>query len=124
VVYLLLQSAPIPETIELKYGVFAQQQNTQFNVKNLVVFFWGESPDNLKSQQISVSYFPDKSDKDIIRSLSERDGRVLADDQPLPKFNQPDPDFKGNKWMTTQADGGFTINTFATPMKFPASVLP
>jgi hypothetical protein len=68
-------------------------------MKNVVIFLWGDSPDNLKTQQLSTSYFPNKSDKDIIHSLSEHDGRVFADDQPLAKYNQVDPDFKGNKWM-------------------------
>jgi hypothetical protein len=48
---------------------------------------------------LSVSYFPDKEDETIIQSLSVRDGRVFADGEPLPKFNQPDLEFKGNKWF-------------------------
>ena len=44
---------------------------------------------------LAVSYFPDKSDKEIIKALTIRDGRVYADDQPMPKFGQADPDFKG-----------------------------
>jgi hypothetical protein len=26
--------------------------------------------------------------------------QMYADDQPLPKLGQPDPDFKANKWMS------------------------
>jgi hypothetical protein len=63
------------------------------------VFFWGDPPANLEQKPLSVSFFPDTSDKNTIRSLSEHDGRIFADDQPLPKFGEPDPDFRGNKWM-------------------------
>jgi len=58
--------------------------------------------ENLERKPLPVSYFPDKSDKELIHSLLERDGRVFADDEPLPKFDQPDPDFKGNKWIPSQ----------------------
>jgi hypothetical protein len=98
-VFLLLRSVPISETVQVQYYVFSQPPNSYFAIKNLVIFLWNDPPDSLKTQQLSVSYFPDSSDKDIIQSLSEHDGRVFADDQPLPKFNQVDPDFKGNKWM-------------------------
>lgn len=99
VVLLLLQSVPIPSTLQLQYHVYTQPQNSYVTIQNLVIFFWADPPDALKTQQLSVSYFPDKSDKDIIHALSEHDGRVFADDQPLPKFDQVDPDFKGNKWI-------------------------
>lgn len=101
IVLLLLSSAPIAQTLQLQYRVFSQPANSYSSVHNLVIFAWGEALENLKNQQLSASYFPDKSDKEIIHNLSQRDGRVFADGEPLPKFNQPDPDFKGNRWMTT-----------------------
>jgi hypothetical protein len=100
VVYLLLPAAPIPGTLQLQYHIFVQPPNSYGNFHNLVFFFWGDPADNLKQKQLSVSYFPDTSDKELIHSLSLKDGRVYADDQPLPKFGQPDPEFKGNKWST------------------------
>jgi hypothetical protein len=70
--------------------------------RDLVVFFWGDPPDNLKQKPLIASYFPDKSDDAAkIKSLSVRDGRVYADDQPLPNLNQPDPDFLGDKWINS-----------------------
>ncbi len=99
VVMLLLNSTPIQGTLQLQYYISVQPPYSYFNMHNLVFFFWGDPAENLKLQALSVSYFPDKADKEIIHSLSEHDGRVFADDQPLPKFFQPDPDFKGNKWM-------------------------
>ena len=104
VLFLLLQSVPIPETLQLQYHIYTQPQNSYGSVQNLVMFFWADPPDNLKAQQLSVSYFPDKSNKDIIHSLSQHDGRVFADDQPLPKLNQVDPEFKGNRWFTVEGD--------------------
>lgn len=99
VVVLLLDATPIPGTLQLQYHIYLQPPNSYFAIHNLVIFFWGQSKDALEAQQISVSYFPDKSDAGTIKSLSERDGRLFADDQPLPKFNQPDPDFKGDTWI-------------------------
>ena len=106
VVFLLLQSVPIPATLQLQWHVFAQPQDSYFSLQNLVIFFWADPPERLETQELNVAYFPDKSDKDLIHSLSEHDGRVFADDQPLPKFTSEDTDFKGNKWMTVEG-GGF-----------------
>jgi hypothetical protein len=100
VVLLLLTATPIPSTLQLQYHVFAQQPTTYTVVAhNLVIFFWGETATNLEGKQLSASYFADLGDKEIIHSLSEHDGRWFADDEPLPKYNQPDPDWKGNKWL-------------------------
>jgi hypothetical protein len=99
VVLFLLSNPPIKETLQLQYRVFAQPPNSFVTLHNLVVFFWGEPLSNLLNQQLSASYFPDKSDKELSGSLGERDGRVYADNEPLPYFNKPDPEFKGNKWM-------------------------
>jgi len=103
-VFLLLRSTPIPETLQLQFHIFTQPQNSYFRVAhNLVIFFWADPPDNLKQQQLSVAYFPDSGDKELIQSLEMHDGRVFADGEPLPKFNQPDPDFKGSKWIHLEA---------------------
>jgi hypothetical protein len=100
IVWLLLDKSPIQGTIQLQYYVSVQPPNTYFVVAhNLIVFFWGDPLENLKQKPLSVSYFPANSDSELIHSLSEHDGRVWADDQPLPKVGQVDPDFKGNKWM-------------------------
>jgi hypothetical protein len=47
---------------------------------------------------LSISLFPDTSDKALIKALTVQDGRVFADGEPLPKFNVPDPDYKGSKF--------------------------
>lgn len=102
-VLMLLRSVPIPNTLQLQFNIYTQPPNSYTTIKNLVIFFWKDPPEALKTQQLSAAYFPDEGDKDIIQALSEHDGRAFADDQPLPKFNQPDPDFKGNKWMPMAA---------------------
>jgi hypothetical protein len=99
VVLMLLPNSPIPGTLQLQYKIYVQPANSYFQVHNMIVFFWGDPPGNLKTESLVVSYFPDKSDKETIKTLSIRDGRTFADDEPLPKFGQPDPDWKGDKWF-------------------------
>jgi hypothetical protein len=103
VVFLLLNKAPIQGTLQVQFYISLEPPNSYFQLfHNLIIFFWGDPPDNLQQKPLSVSYFPDTSDNELIHSLSQHDGRVWADDQPLPKFNEPDPDFKGNKWIPLQ----------------------
>ena len=100
IVYMLLNSVPIQGTVQVQARIFTQPPTSYVVFANLVVFFWGEPVDNLKANQpLAVSYFADATDKDLIKALSVHDGRVYADDQPLLKFGQPDPDFKGDKWI-------------------------
>ena len=68
-------------------------------IHNLVIFNWGDPADNLKAHQLSASYFPDDSDKDVIKALSEREGRVYADGEPLFRLGETDAGFTGNKWV-------------------------
>jgi hypothetical protein len=103
IVFLLLDTTPIQGTLQLQQQVAVQPPGSYFNIHNLVVFFWGDPASGLETKPLSVSYFPDKSDTDIIHTLSDHDGRLFADDQPLPtKFDEPDPGFKGNKWMKVE----------------------
>jgi hypothetical protein len=99
VVLMLVPDAPIEGTLQLQYKIYMQPPTSYVHIHNLIVFFWGDPAENLKTDMLSVSFFPDKSDKETIKALTMRDGRVYADDQPLPKFGQPDPDWKGNKWF-------------------------
>ena len=86
VVLLLLDRTPIEGTLQLQQQVAVQPPGSYFNIHNLVVFYWGDPASGLETKPLSVSYFPDKSDTEIIHSLVEHDGRVFADDQPLPEF--------------------------------------
>ncbi len=88
VVLMLLPKTPIGGTMQLQWGVFAQPPTSYFSIHNLVIFYWGDPPEELKNNILSVSFFPDKSDKETINTLSVHDGRVYGDDQPLPNFLQ------------------------------------
>jgi hypothetical protein len=100
IVAFLLSSSPIRETLQLQYKVFAQPPDSYLTIHNLVIFSWGDPLSSLNDQELSASYFPDKSDTDLIHSLRVENGRIFADDEPLPLVNQPDPDFKGSKWVS------------------------
>jgi hypothetical protein len=98
-IYILLNQTPVPGTLQIEYHVFVQPPNTYFQVaQNLFVFIWPEPVQNLVGKQLTVSYFGDASDKDLIKTLTYHDGRWFADDQPLMNIGHPDADFKGNKW--------------------------
>ena len=99
---MLVPDTPIDGTLPTAMGSFLT--TTEFILSyshNLILFYWGETPDTLKANSLAVSFFPDKSDKDTAKTLTLRDGRVYADDMPLPKFGleSPDPDFTGSRWM-------------------------
>lgn len=98
-VFLLLAEAPIIETVQLQYFVWPQQPNTFRIFDNLVVFSWGDPAGGLTEHIFNVSYFPDLGHKDLIKALSEKDGRIYADNEPMPLFGEVDPGFTGNKWI-------------------------
>ncbi len=106
IVFLLLRSTPIQGTIQVQWGTAAEPHNSYLIVlHNLLVTFWGDPPGNLGQSAFNISYFPDTGDKETIKSLAVKDGRVYADGEPLPKIGQADPDFKGNKWMPAATQG-------------------
>jgi hypothetical protein len=97
-VYMLLPVAPMDGTMQMQYRIFLQPPGSYFHLHNLIIFRWDDAPESLKQDAITISLFPDTSDKDLIKALTVKDGRVFADGEPLPKFNAPDPDYKGSKW--------------------------
>jgi hypothetical protein len=102
-IYILLSSAPIQGTVQLQWHVFSEPRGSYFAlIHNLLIDVWGDPPQNLHEHAFEISYFPDSSDKDLIKTLTVKDGRVYADGEPLPKLGQVDTDFKGNKWMPAQ----------------------
>ncbi|MCU1320374.1 MAG: hypothetical protein JWM43_23 [Acidobacteriaceae bacterium] len=84
-VYMLLSNAPIDQTVELKYRFFVQPRNSYSHVQNILIFRWDDPAENLKLQPLEVTYFPDTDVKELVQALSFHDGRVFADDQPMPK---------------------------------------
>jgi hypothetical protein len=57
-VFVLLQSAPIYQTLELKWRVASQPRASYQIMNNLVVFHWGEPAENLKAFPLEVTYVP------------------------------------------------------------------
>jgi hypothetical protein len=100
VVLMLLPESPIDGTMEMQFRFAIQPPGSYSHIHNLLIYSWGEPPDNLKGGTLFVSMFPDKADTDKFTTLDFHDGRAFVDGQPLPKFGQPDPDFKG-AWPPT-----------------------
>ena len=84
VVFMLLTSAPIYQTIEVKWKVFSQPHGSYSVQNNVLIFFWGEPADNLKAYPLEVTYVPDPTSKaPAFRALSLKDNVVFADESKL-----------------------------------------
>lgn len=98
VLYVVLQSAPIPNTLELQFSQIPAPAGSFFAFHNIL---WAaiqkQSLESLLDKPVTISYFPDPDDTPHISSLSVKDGRVFADGEALYKFGSYDPDFKGSK---------------------------
>lgn len=94
-VYILLPSTPISNTLDLQYRISMQPRDSYFTIHNLLIFFWGDSVESLKQYPLIATYFPDRADKQLIKALSVVDGKVLADDKPAwPQFSDTPPGVK------------------------------
>jgi len=80
VVYTLLKSAPIYQTLQINARIYVQPKASYFLMDNLVTFDWGEGIDSLKSYVLEVSYVPNPTHKgNFYSALSVKDGRAYAD---------------------------------------------
>jgi gas vesicle protein len=80
-VFVLLKSAPIYQTLELKWRVASQPRSSYTFNNNAVIFFWGEPADNLKQNPLEVTYVPDPTVKvPPFKALSRKDNGVYADE--------------------------------------------
>ena len=88
IVFMLLKSSPIYQTLELKWRVASQPRNS-YNVRNNVVtFFWGESAENLRQNPLEVTYVPDPTSKNtVFTTLSVKGKSVFADETKLIDLN-------------------------------------
>ncbi len=89
-VYMLLKSAPISQTLEIKWRVFSQPRASYFQINNNAIFFvWGDPAETLKQNPLEVTYIPDPTaTAKPFTTLSVTNGHVYADgSQRLP----PDP---------------------------------
>ncbi len=87
-VYMLLDHAPIPQTLELQYHIYVQPKGSYLIGRNVVIFNWGQSLSSLEQHPLVVSYVPDPTIKEpLFRSLAAKNGRVYADGQQLPEIS-------------------------------------
>lgn len=98
IIYMLLSHIPVAETVQIQYHIFSQPRTSYVVMDNLVYFVWSDSVKDFLPKQLTVSYFPDKTRTQLLKSIREKDGRIYVDDEPFPKVG-PDPDYKGNKWF-------------------------
>jgi hypothetical protein len=80
-VFMLLKSAPIYQTIEVKWRVFSQPHGSYFITNNVLFFNWGDPAENLKQYPLEVTYVPDPTVKaPAFKALSVKDNAVFADE--------------------------------------------
>jgi hypothetical protein len=80
-VFMLLKSAPIYQTIEVKFHVFSQPHGSYWLSNNILIFSWGDPATNLKQHMLEVTYVPDPTSKaPAFKSLSVRGNAVFADE--------------------------------------------
>ncbi len=80
-VFMLLKSAPIYQTIEMKWRVFSQPRGSYWLTNNVLVFNWGDPADSLKQYPLEVTYVPDPTSKTpAFKALSVKNNVVFADD--------------------------------------------
>jgi hypothetical protein len=82
-IYIVLSSAPIPQTLDLQWHVYAQPKNSYFTYDNIVVFRWGQLLDSFRMQQLLVTYVADPKQKPVWSKLSLKANRVIAGNEPL-----------------------------------------
>jgi hypothetical protein len=89
-VFMLLKSAPIYQTIEVKWRVFSQPRASYIVTNNVLRFVWGDPADNLKQNPLEVTYVPDPTSISPVKALSVRGNSVFADEtkiMDLPMLN-------------------------------------
>jgi hypothetical protein len=119
--YVLLPEAVVGGTVQMQFNQIVAAPNSFFVFHNLIIAFLDKNAENILLQKpVSIGYFPDPEDLNLIRKLEVKDGRVFGDDEALPKFGQIDPDFKGSKWMRIST----TPSPTAAPTPTPAPSLP
>jgi hypothetical protein len=89
-VWMLLGSAPIYQTIEVKWRVFSQPRGAYATMNNVLFFSWGDSADSLKQYPLEITYVPDPTSKVVaFKSLSKRNGTLFADNTKIADLPPP-----------------------------------
>ena len=80
-VFMLLRSAPIFQTVEMKWHVASQPRSSYAITNNLLSFSWGDPAESLKQYPFEVTYVPDPTVKvPPFKSVVIRDNAVFVDD--------------------------------------------
>lgn len=81
IVFMLLKSTPINQTLEVKWRVFSQPRDSYgLLTNNLLVFNWGDPAENLKQYPLEITYVPDTTSKgSVFKALAVKDGAIFAD---------------------------------------------
>jgi hypothetical protein len=80
VVFMLLKSAPIFQTVQINYRIYVQPKSSYHTNGNVLIFFWGDPADSLKTYPLEVSYVPDPTyNGPTYSTLSAKEGHVFAD---------------------------------------------
>jgi hypothetical protein len=79
-VFMLLKSAPIYQTTEVKWRVASQPRSSYGITNNVLIFNWGDPAEALKQYPLEVTYVPDPTSKtNSIKALLIKDNTVFAD---------------------------------------------
>jgi hypothetical protein len=71
-VFFVLDSVPIFQTVKLQYYIYAQPPNSYFPcVNNVLCFFWGDSEEKLRERNFSITYVADPTKKEVEESYSK-----------------------------------------------------
>jgi hypothetical protein len=83
-VFMLLKSAPIYQTIEVKWRVFSQPHGSYNVQNNVLIFFWGDAADSIKQYPLEVTYVPDPTSRNpTFKALSVKDNAAFGDETKL-----------------------------------------
>ena len=79
-VFMMLKSAPIYQTIEVKWRVFSQPHGSYGIMNNILIFGWGDPAETLKQNPLEVTYVPDPTSKVApFKTLLVKGNSVFAD---------------------------------------------
>jgi hypothetical protein len=78
---MLLKSAPIYQTIEVKWRVYSQPRGSYGVKNNMLIFGWGDPAESLKQYPSEATYVPNPtSNVPVFEALSVKDNAVFADE--------------------------------------------
>jgi hypothetical protein len=117
-IYILLSSPPIPQTVDVQWHVYAEPKTSYNVVNNVLIFRWGQSVESFRTQQLTVTYVADPTQKSLYSKLSINDNRVSADEDPLVYgFLNLDPIVLEMAKQSKDPNGSFTLEQFRAAAK-------